>query len=484
MNGLRMSTWEKNSGGTKMATKLHLKTSQQITINPVIHSFIGFLPLNRIEFVERIENEVEANPMLEVEPPEISVEKEREQPDVSDIEKRLERADDSFLTSYQEEGFLKKSDDKLDKTRAIELFTAAPVTLTDHLMEQAMSQFNDKEIEITSQIIYNLNRDGYLDIEIESIASSLDTTPEEIERIRNVIRGFDPPGVASKSLKECLLAQLSDMEENEKLTQLIQHHLDDLSRSKYNDILKSLMIDKEELNRLISQLKRLDPKPGANFEREDIDYAEVDLMLIKKGSEYKVRYIEEGLPRMVLSSYYEEMLKKIQDKKTRSYLKERHRNAQLFIEGMDLRKNMIVKIAELLVKIQKDYLDFGEKWKKPLTMKEIAKELSYNESTISRAVNNKFMATEAGLISMKSFFAYGIKGEFGFKHSVETIRDKIRKIIEAEPKDSPLSDQEIVGKLSNLGIKISRRTIRNYRDEMNILNSSKRREEYKLNEIK
>jgi RNA polymerase sigma-54 factor len=479
-----MSTWEKNSGGIKMATKLNLKSSQQITINPIIHSFIGFLPLSRIEFVERIENEVEANPMLEIEPPEISAEKEREQPDVSDIEKRLERADDSFLNSYKEEGFLKKSDDKLDKNRAIELFTVAPVSLTDHLMEQAMSQFNDKEMEIAAQIIYNLNSDGYLDIEIESIASSLDSTPEEIDRIRNVIRGFDPLGVASKSLKECLLAQVPDTEDNEKLKQLILYYLDELSRSKYNDILKSLMVDKEELNQIISQLKRLDPKPGANFEREEVDYADVDLMLIKEGNEYKVRHIEEGLPRMVLSSYYEEMLKKIPDKKTRSYLKERYRNAQLFIEGMDLRKNMIVKIAELLVKIQKDYLDFGEKWKKPLTMKEIAKELNYNESTISRAVNNKFMTTEKGLISLKSFFSYGIKGEFGFKHSVETIRDKIKRIIEEESKDSPLSDQEIVARLSNLGIKISRRTIRNYRDEMNIPNSSKRREEYKLNESK
>lgn len=484
MNGLKMSTWEKNSGGTKMATKLNLKSTQQLTINPVIHTFIGFLPLSRLEFVEKIENEVEANPMLEIEPPEISAEKEREQPDVSDIEKRLERADDSLLTSYKEEGFLRKGDDRLDKNRAIELFTEAPVTLTDHLMEQAMSQFNEKEMEITAQIIYNLNRDGYLDIEIESIASSLDTTPEEIERIRGVIRGFDPPGVAAKSLKECLLAQVSDTAENEKLRQLILFHLDDLSRSKYNDILKALLVDKEELNRLICQLKHLDPKPGANFESEDIDYAEVDLMLIKEGNEYKVRHIEEGLPRMVLSSYYEEMLKKIPDKKTRSYLKDRYRNAQLFIEGMDLRKKMIVKIAELLVKIQKDYLDFGEKWKKPLTMKEIAKELNYNESTISRAVNNKFMATEKGLISLKSFFSYGIKGEFGFKHSVETIRDKIKKIIEEENKNNPLSDQDIVARLSNLGIKISRRTIRNYRDEMNIPNSSQRKEEYKLNENK
>lgn len=464
------------------ATKLNLRSTQQITINPVIHSFIGFLPLSRVEFVEKINNEVESNPMLEIDNPTPAT--SRENSDITDYQKRMERADGSFLQPYKEEGFLKRNDDKLDKNQAIELFTESPVTLMDHLMEQAMSQFNDQEMDVAAHIIYNLNKDGYLDIEITSIASSIGTTPQEIERIRRVIRGFDPPGVAAKNLKECLLAQVEPNEENKNLILLIRRHLEDLSRSKYNEIMKDLRIDNRELMILINHLKRLDPKPGANFEKEEVDYAEVDLMLIKDGSEYKVRYIEDGIPNMVLSSYYSEMLDRTPDKKTSSYLKERNRNAQLFIEGMDLRKSMIVKIAELLVKIQKDFLDFGEKWKKPLTMKEVAKELNYNESTISRAVSNKFMATDKGLISLKSFFSYGIKGEFGFKHSVETIRDKIKKIIEDEPKGNPISDQNIAAKLANLGIKISRRTIRNYRDEMNIPSSSKRKELYKLkNEI-
>lgn len=461
-----------------MAAKLSLKMSPQLTINPVIHTFIGFLPLSRLEFIDKIRNEVESNPMLEVETP--GTPTDREENDVTELEKRLEQADSSFLTTYKEEGFLKKSDDALDKNRAIELFTAYTVTLTDHLMEQAMSQFDEKELDIAAHIIYNLNSDGYLDIEIESVASSIGTTPGEIERIREIIKKFDPPGVASKSLQECLLSQVEESPENEKLIQLIIYHLEDLSKSKYDEIAKKLNLTKEELSHLLTLLKRLSPKPGTNFEDKEIDYAVVDLMVVKEGNEYKIKYIEDGIPRMLLSSYYEQMLDKCADKKTKSYLKERSRNAQLFIEGMDLRKSMIVKIAEILVKRQKDFLDFGKKWKKPLTMKEIARELGYNESTISRAVNNKFIATENGLISMKKFFSYGIKGEFGFMHSVETIKDKINKIIEEEPKNHPLSDQNISAKLSTLGIKISRRTIRNYRDEMNIPNSSKRKEEYKL----
>ncbi|MGE5340419.1 MAG: RNA polymerase factor sigma-54 [Candidatus Omnitrophota bacterium] len=460
-----------------MSTKLNLRSSQQITINPIIHTFIGFLPLSRVEFIEKMHNEVESNPMLEMESPSVTSPREENEPTVIP---EPNASQDSSLYPYRDESFLKKNDDRIDKNRAIELFTVSPVTLTDHLMEQAMSEFGEDELEIAAHIIYNLNKDGYLDIELESISSYLGTAPEEIERIRGIIKGFDPTGVASKSLSECLLAQIPETDENRTLRALIDHHLEDLSKSKYHEIMKNLNITRDELTELMARIKHLDPKPGSNFENEEVDYAEVDLMLVKEGNEYKVRYIDEGIPRMILSSYYEEMLKKTPDKKTVSYLKERFRNAQLFIEGMDLRKTMIVKIAELLVKIQKDFLDFGEKWKKPLTMKEIAQELNYNESTISRAVSNKFIATDKGLISLKSFFSYGIKGEFGFKHSVETIRDKIKRIIDEERKNNPLSDQDIAEKLTALGITISRRTIRNYRDEMSIPSSSKRKEQYKL----
>jgi len=461
-----------------MAIKLNLKIAPNLILNPVIHSFLEFLPLSKTEFTEKIKNEAEANPMLEIEMPGTSMEKVENENNV--IENKLERADSSFINKYEESGFFKRDSASIDKNRAIELFTPSKVTLADHLLNQAMSVFNKKEMEIAKHIIYNLNKDGYMDVAIESIASSINTTPEEIERLRNIIKTFDPPGVASKSLKECLLAQIGDNPENEKLNILLSECLEDLSKSKYSDILYKLNIDKDELSKLLSQIKQLNPKPGTNFESEDIDYADVDLLLIKENNEYHVRYIDEGIPRLMLSTYYDLMLEKSSDKKTKSYLKEKYRNAQLFIDGIELRKSMILKIAEYLVKVQKDFLDFGKKWKKPLTMKEVAKALNYNESTISRAVNSKFIASENGLINLKSFFSYGIKGEFGFKHSVETIKDKLQKAIEDEAKNNPLSDQDIVEKLSNLGIKISRRTIRNYRYEMNLSNSSKRKEEYKL----
>ncbi len=461
-----------------MATKLVLKTQQKLLMNPVIHTFIGFLPLSRIEFLDKIKNEIDSNPMLELDAPE----PEKAEPEATNVmEKKIERADQSLFNTYIEDGFLRNKD-KLDKNSVIELFGSSRITLADHLIQQAQVQFTEKELELAKYIIYNLKDDGYLDFEVESVASSLNSTPEEIENIRNIIKTFDPRGVASKSLSECLLSQIEEIEENKTLIQLITYHLEDLSKSKFSGILSKLKIENEDLNLIIKRLKRLNPKPGYEFSQNEVDYADVDLILVKdpKKNDYQVKYVNDGVPNIVLSQYYDNMAGKAKDKETKNYLKEKLKSASLFIEGTSLRKSMIEKIADYLVKAQKDFLEFGEKWKKPLTMKKVADDLGFNESTISRTVNNKFIATENGIVSLKKFFSHGIKGDFGFIHSVDTVRDKLKNIIEDEPRGKPLSDQILAEKLKNLGIKISRRTVRNYRDEMNILNSSERKEEYKL----
>lgn len=460
-----------------MAIKLQLKGSQQLTITPVMHYFIQLLTNNHLELVETLQNEVEANPMLEIE----TVEKASPETESNDFERRLERADASFMTPYEEQGFLRKNPDDIDKNKALEAMTPSTVSLADHLLEQARANFNSEpEIEIVRQIIYNLDKDGYLKIEIESIASLLQSTPEEIERLRRLVTRFDPPGCASKSLQECLLSQVGENEENEKLRLLIQNHLQDISRSNYESISRQTGIATEELLQLIARLKRLNPRPAEAFSQEEIEYAQVDLMLIKEDGEYRVVYLEEGIPRLTLSQYYREMLDKAKDKKTVSYLKNRYRDAQFFIESIELRKKTILRIAEFLVKAQKDFLDFGDKWKKPLTMKDVAREINLNESTISRAVSNKFMNSEKGLIPLKVFFSYGLKGDFGFSHSVDTIKDKILELIENEPPEKPLADDEIAVKLAGLGIRIARRTARNYREELKIPSSFVRKKENKI----
>ncbi len=461
-----------------MSTKLSIKHQHKLLMNPVIHTFIGFLPLSRTEFINKIKNEIESNPMLEIE----SNESEKKEPEnINVMEEKMERADQSFLNSYIEDGFLRNKD-RLSKNRVIELFGSYKKTLSDHLLEQAMSEFNDHELNIANYIIYNLDRDGYLKLEIQSIASSLNTTPEEIERIRERIKNFDPEGIASRSLKECLLAQVEDISKNKNLIILIENHLEDLSKSKFTDIISKMKIDQTELERLKKALRRLDPKPGSNFNDVEVDYADVDLILIKdeNTNEYSVKYVNDGIPSITLSHYYDEMLEKASDKNTKDYLKNRLKNANLFIEGTSLRKSMIEKIADYLILFQKDFLEFGNKWKKPLTMKEVARELGFSESTISRTVNNKFIATEKGIISLKSFFSHGIKGDYGFIHSVDTVKERLKKLIEDEPKSKPLSDQSIAKDLNNLGIKISRRTVRNYREDLKISNSSVRKEEYKI----
>jgi len=464
-----------------MSIKMQLKGTQQLTITPVMHYFIQLLADNHLELLETLQNEVEANPMLEIETPEKIV----SESEANDYQKRIERADASFMTPYEDHGFLRKNPDDIDKNRALEILTPSNVSLADHLLEQVNAAFNGaNEIEIARQIIYNLDGDGYLKTEIESIASLIQATPVEIERVRRIITLFDPPGCASKSLPECLLAQVGEDPGDEKLRLLIRDHLEDLSRSNYENIGRRLGIGMEELMTLVSRLKRLNPRPAEAFDNAEIEYAEVDLMLIKENGEYRVMYLEEGIPRLTLSKYYQEMLEKTSDKKTVSYLKSRYRDAQFFIESIELRKKTILRIAEYLVKAQKDYLDFGEKWKKPLTMKDVAREISLNESTVSRAVSNKFMTSDKGILSLKDFFSYGLKGDFGFSHAVGTIKDKIHELIQGEAPEKPLADDEIAVKLAGLGIRIARRTVRNYREELNIPSSFVRKKENKMKGVK
>ena len=461
-----------------MSIKMQLKNTQQLTITPVMHYFIQLLTDNHLELASTLQNEVESNPMLEIETVEKPV---REEEETNDYQKRIERADASFMTPYEDQGFFKKDPDRIDKNRAMEILTPSEVSLADHLLEQAGASFHsEEEIEIARQIIYNLDGDGYLKIEIESIAPLIKTTPAEIERVRRLITLFDPPGCASKSLTECLLAQVGEGPEDETLRRLIRDHLEDLSRSNYELIAKHLGIDSEEVLRLAGRLKRLTPHPAESFDREQVEYAEVDLMLFKENGEYHVVYLEEGLPRLTLSRYYHEMLEKAPDKHTVSYLKNRWRDAQFFIESIELRKKTILRIAEYLVKTQKDFLDFGDKWKKPLSMKDVAREVGLNESTVSRAVSNKFMTWEKGVIPLKLFFSYGLKGDFGFSHAVGTIKDKIRELISSEPAEKPLADDEITARLAMLGIRIARRTVRNYREEMKIPSSFVRKKENKI----
>jgi len=459
------------------STKLQLKGKLGLTINPVIHSFIEFLPLGRVEFIETLKQEIESNPMLNTqsdteEPPE-----KLEAPD--QLKNRYDRCDSGIMARYEEDGFLKKPSDAMTKQRAIELFGSASITLHDHLMEQAEIEFSPEELRIAEYIIYNLTESGYLNIELESIASSLKTTPAEMERIRGKIRGFHPLGVASKTLQECLSAQVAP--DQPKLLELIQHHLRDLAESNYDLIMKKLQVDRQTLLDLIARLKHLNPKPGGIFSNESIDYADIDLLLIKEEGEYTVQYVDDGIPSLTLSRYYDQMYQKATEKQTRSYLKKHHRNANLFIEGIKLRRSMILDIARCLVKVQKDFLDFGEKWKKPLTMKEVAEELNISESSVSRTVNGKFMASAKGIISLRDFFAHGFTSRYGLKHSVNTIKDKINSIIRSEPPQKPHSDQAVADKLRELGIDISRRTIRNYRDELKIPSSSQRKKQYQIN---
>jgi len=445
-----------------MKTKITQRNEQTLAINPTMHYFLQLLGAGKQEFIEALKNEVDSNPMLTFNPNEAKEE----------FLNKIRKLSQSENYSFQDHPFFRR-DPGIDKSRALENISQQEISLQEHLLQQARSTFtSENELRIAEYIIYNLMPDGYLNFEITAIASSLSSSVEEIEKIRETIKTFDPVGCASLSLKECLLSQIGDLPQSEKLARLIATHLENIANLEYDLICNDLQISRDELLKLIEKIKKLNPTPGAAFSTENVQYADVDFIAIKQSNgSYRVVFVEENIPTPLLSAYYDQMLEqnhKSLDEGLKKFLNNSLKNAQFFIDSLQMRKKVLLDIVDKLVKIQRDYLEFGEKWKKPLTMKDLARELNINESTVSRAVANKFLAYEKGIISLKSFFTHGVKGTHGFSHSVEIVKQKIKDIIDAETPKNVLSDQEIVDKLTEFGIKIARRTVRNYREQLKI----------------
>ncbi len=458
-----------------MKTKIIQRNEQTLAINPTMRYFLQLLAVGKQEFIEALKNEVDSNPMLTFSQKEAK----------EDFLKKINRLNRSESFSFRDQLFFRR-DPEIDKNRAIENLTRQEISLPEHLLRQAHSTFSlPAELKIAEYIIYNLRPNGYLNFEISTIASSFGSSVEEVERIREIIKNFEPAGCASLTLKECLLAQITESPQKEKLKILISNHLEDIAHLEYQKITNSLQISLEELEELIKKIKKLNPLPGLNYYSEPVEYADIDFIAIAdKNGNYKVIYLDDDIPTPLLSSYYDQMLNQQGiDDEIKKFLNSSLKNAQFFLDSIQMRKRVLIDIVEKLVKIQKDFLNFGEKWKKPLTMKELARELNINESTVSRAIANKFIAYEKGILSLKTFFTHGIKGTQGFSHSVEIVKQKIKDIIAAETPDNILSDQDIVQKLKELGIQIARRTVRNYREQLKIPALQVRKKKY-LNNFK
>ena len=479
--------------------KQTLKLTQQLIMTPQLQQAIKILQLSRLEVMDMVQQEMEENPLLEEASPddyqetekefdgEENVMLDREEAKSADRTEELTGEGDgkedfdwnNYLEDYRPAGTIYER--RGDETPAWDNFLTAKPSLLDHLMWQLkLSRFNDKEMRVGEQIIGNIDSDGYLRATSEEIAVQEGVETGVVEDIISKVQEFDPPGIAARDLKECLLIQAKMLGlTNNLVAAIIMEHLHDLERKDYNRIAKKLKVPLQEIVHAVEMITNMDPKPGSAYTEEKVQSIIPDVYVFKVGEDYKIVINDDGLPGLRISNYYKEIMAGrgagSAGENSRKYMKERIQSASWLIKSIQQRQKTIYRVAESIVKAQRGFFDAGISHLKPLVLRDIADNVEMHESTISRVVTNKYMHTPRGVFELKYFFSSSIQTTDGDTVASKSVKEDIKKIIANEDPKHPFSDEEIVKRLGALGITIARRTVAKYREMMHILPSSRRK---------
>jgi len=471
--------------------KLHTKLVQKLILTPSLQQAIKLLPMSTIELSDLLNQEMVENPLLEEVPTEelqpADAAQTPEKPAETAAETSAEKNDtwddadyEYFFGDYLDDGYRPRTPTEVKELPPIENTLSTSASLSDHLMWQLSIQTDNEELrEIGSGIIGNLDDDGYLVASVEEIASMGDWSVEAVAAALAHIQTFDPIGVAARDLQECLLLQIRHLGLDGTPTEkIVSEHLRLLQNHQVPELARRLGLTIDELKDHIEIIRHLDPKPGSRYNPSQSQYVIPDVYVVKVEDHYEVFLNEEGLPQLRISPVYRRLLDKSASEnnaETRAYVKDKFRSALWLIKSVDQRQKTIHKVATSIVNFQRDFLDHGIEHLRPLVLRDVANDIGMHESTVSRVVNNKYMHTPQGVYEMKFFFHSGISSSYGESVSSVTIKQRIRKIIEAEDPRKPLSDSKIVSILQREGLMLARRTIAKYREELKIPTSNQRK---------
>ncbi|MEW6385972.1 MAG: RNA polymerase factor sigma-54 [Thermodesulfobacteriota bacterium] len=472
----------------------NLKLTQTLIMTQKLQQAIKLLQLSRMELLGEIHQALETNPVLEEqmaeergpENQELEVWSGAAEGQTPEAESGEDGQGKSALEEWNWDGFLKDqimppTTGEYEDREAFPFENLNPqkTTLKSHLMWLLkMAELGAEGEKIGALIIGNLDAAGYLRTTLEEIAAEVGCEPGRVEEVLRVIQGFDPPGVAARDLKECLLLQLQASDRQDPLVYaMVEHHLPNLGNKNYQAIARELKVPLEEVFRASEVISRLDPKPGRIFDAEDPAYINPDVHVQKVGDDYVITLNEDGLPKLRISSFYLEAMRhpeKLTDA-AKSYIQKHLDNALWFIRSIHQRQKTLYKVAESIVRFQSDFLDHGLSHLRPLTLRQVAEDVQMHESTISRVTTSKYMHTPQGVFNLKYFFNSGINQALGDQIASESVKEKIRQIVQSENPRQPLSDQEIADILRRENVIIARRTVAKYRGMLGVLSSSKRK---------
>ncbi len=470
---------------------LNLRLSQQLRLAPQIIQSIEILQLQAMDLKELIENELQENEALEVVEPsrddlaEVAQNgKEEDGSFEDDAERILDRLDaladaERPAGSYASRASAEEASDR--KLEAMQNTPAGETGLADHLMRQLEEMELTHDVRRAAEaIVYNLDDGGYLRFPMQEVLDGMDVPVglDLADRALKVVQSLDPKGVGARDLSECLLLQVRDDDPDAEFKRtLLRDHLDDVTRNKLPKVARALGISVQDLYDLLHGLAHMSTRPGAAYSSGPVRYIRPDVVVDWEDGDYIVRLINDHLPRVGISPRIRKMLRESRgDPKVRDYLKKKIDSAKWLIEAIAQRKNTLERVAKEIVRRQRDYLDFGVSHLHPLKMQEVADALGIHVSTVSRAISDKYAQTPQGIVPLKFFFTGGTESEDGGVESRQSVKERVRQIIDAEEKHQPLSDDEVAERLNKQhGLSIARRTVTKYRKALGIPSSRQRR---------
>ncbi len=456
----------------------------QQVLAPHLFQSLEILQMPLLDLQQMIKQELSENPTLEA-----TEEQADEQIEIEQGTKDVERDefDNEFeklaalgeeFDSYQDRGQISGGSDAEEKYQYMMDSLSESTSLHDQLLNQlTFANLNEYERKIAEIVLGNIDDDGYLQLDVEDLLSLPNFPAETLDKILDTIHEFDPPGVGARDLRECLMLQLKRAgKEDTQEYQLVSECLDLLGRHKYDEIAREMGLTVARVRELAAAVAKLDPKPGLNYSEEQIEYITPEIIVERKDGEYVITQNKKPYPKLFISQKYLQMLKDPNtSKEVKVYIREKITKSKQFIQSIDQRMSTIYRIAVEVVRIQRDFFDHGVSKLRPLNMKTVAELLEVHETTISRATTGKYMQTPQGLLSMKYFFKPGIITASGESISNESVKAALGEIVRDEDKKKPLSDAKLVKMLEEQGMKIARRTVAKYRDQLRILPSHLRK---------
>ena len=464
-----------------LETKLLLKTTQKLVMTATLQQAIKLLPLSRLELIQKVHQEILENPFLEdVATQEIS------DTELANEELSQETQQESEEFEVDWAAYLQDFNSSPDYTpdvgkevRSLEATLKSETSLAEYLLWQLSLTVHDElEKEIGTYLIGNIDDDGYLQCQTEEVATVLGCDEAQICAVLSVIQSFDPPGIGACNLQESLLIQLRHLEMDDSLaSKIVQQCLFQLDERYFQKIAKSFGVTINEVVAAVGLIRTLDPKPGSRFNSPRIEYITPDVVVVKVDDDYQVVLNEDGMPNLRINVLYQNVLRQNDgmQSETREYLEEKFRSAVWLMKSVEQRRQTLLRVTKSLCKFQREFLDKGLAYLKPLVLKDVADDIGMHESTVSRVTTNKYVYTPQGVFELKFFFHSGLESLEGDAMSSVSVKDIIRKAVAAEEPRKPLTDQQLMMILEAKGVKIARRTIAKYRQELRIPPASRRK---------